>query len=300
MGSRAKVSIITPTFDRAAYLCAAIDSVLSQTFGDFELIVVDDGSTDDTRAVVERYQADDSRIRYFWQSNQGQSVARNRGIEEAEGEFICFLDSDNAWRPHKLERSLREFDEHPEADIVYGDFIVIDCAGKEIGTNRMKRYSGFVTPQLLKDNFVSMNTTMTRRACFAEMGGFDGNDRFAEDYGLWLRFSTRYHFRYIAEVLGYYRVMENQISSDKQQRFRANERLLLQFIERFPEVLTQGQKRRGLSYFYVRKARYEIFQGESRRALMDIGRSLKQDPLWRGPWKALARMVVGRRSGRPG
>src|SRR5690606_39583229 len=78
--------------------------------------------------------------------------------------------------------------------------------------------------ELIHDNFVSMNTTMTRRRCFDEMGGFDSKDRLAEDYSLWLRFSTRYSFLYLPEVLGYYRVMENQISSDKDSRLKANER----------------------------------------------------------------------------
>lgn len=248
MSSSPLVSVITPTFNRADYLPFAIESVLSQSVHDFELIVIDDGSTDGTAELMNRYLSD-SRIRYLQQENQGQSVARNRGIAEARGQYICFLDSDNAWVKSKIETSLKAFEDNPAADIVYGDYIVIDGEGAEQGVNRMARYSGRITPQLLRDNFVSMNTTMTRKRCFDEMGGFDNADRLAEDYGLWLRFSTRYQFLYVPEVLGYYRVMENQISSDKDSRFRANEQLLENFLKTFPSAGYPGRGAPGFKSF---------------------------------------------------
>ena len=287
------VSIVTPTYNRSDFLPEAIDSVLGQTYENFELIIVDDGSTDDTQALVESYQKD-PRIRYFYQANQGQSVARNRGIAESKGEFICFLDSDNAWLPQKLERSLLEFERFPAAHIVYGNSILIDENSAEIGKSTMKRYSGRITHHLLKDNFVSMNTTMTRRQCFDEMGGFNESDRVAEDYELWLRFSTKFEFRYIPEFLGFYRKMDNQISSDKQQRYEGNERLLLKFLEQYPNAVTGKQRRRGLSHFYIRKARYEMSVRAFRAALSDIAAAIQYDPWWQGPWRALAKMVLRR------
>ena len=297
MSSNPLVSVITPTFNRADYLPFAVESVLSQSVSDFELIVIDDGSTDGTAELMERYLAD-SRIRYLKQENQGQSVARNRGIAEARGQFICFLDSDNAWVSTKLENSLKAFEEHPEADIVYGDFITIDGEGHEHGVNRMARYSGRITPQLLRDNFVSMNTTMTRKRCFDEMGGFDSADRLAEDYGLWLRFSTRYQFLYVPAVLGYYRVMENQISSDKESRFRANEQLVQSFLKAYPSAVTRGEARRGLSYFFIRKGRYEYSSGQRRQAFRSLLRSLSKDPFWMGPWRFAVKMLLTSSRGR--
>ncbi|WP_226596280.1 glycosyltransferase family 2 protein [Marinobacter nauticus] len=297
MSSNPLVSVITPTFNRADYLPFAVESVLSQSVPDFELIVIDDGSTDGTAELTERYLAD-SRIRYLKQENQGQSVARNRGIAEARGQFICFLDSDNAWVSTKLKTSLKAFEEHPEADIVYGDFITIDGEGHEHGVNRMARYSGRITPQLLRDNFVSMNTTMTRKRCFDEMGGFDSADRLAEDYGLWLRFSTRYQFLYVPAVLGYYRVMENQISSDKESRFRANEQLVQSFLKAYPSAVTRGEARRGLSYFFIRKGRYEYSAGQRRQAFRSLLRSLSKDPFWMGPWRFAVKMLLTSSRGR--
>ncbi|MDL0429704.1 glycosyltransferase [Marinobacter sp. TBZ242] len=287
------VSIITPTFNRSDYLPEAIDSVLGQTYQNFELVIIDDGSTDGTKALMNAY-LEDQRIRYIYQSNQGQSVARNKGIAESNGEFICFLDSDNAWCPNKLDRSIMEFRNFPEADIVYGDIILIDEKSVEIGKSNMKRHSGKITFHLLKDNFISMNTTMTRKKCFDELGCFNESDRIAEDYELWLRFSTRFEFRYIPEFLGYYRIMEDQISSDKKQRFLGNERLLLDFIAQYPDAVTSKQRRRGLSHFYIRKARYEISIKSFRGAFSDITKGIKYYPWWQGPWRALAKLLVGR------
>ncbi|AMQ87246.1 glycosyltransferase family 2 protein [Marinobacter sp. LQ44] len=291
MSSRPLVSVITPTFNRADYLPVAVESVLAQTMPDLELIVIDDGSTDNTAAVMQPF-LEDPRVRYLAQDNQGQSAARNRGIESAKGDFICFLDSDNAWLVSKLDKALEAFRDNPQADIVYGDYIVIDAQGAEQGVNRMKRYSGRITPQLLQDNFVSMNTTMTRRRCFAEMGGFDNADRLAEDYGLWLRFSTRYQFLYLPEVLGYYRVMENQISSDKDSRFRANELIIRHFLGAFPQALSRREARHGMSGFLVRKGRYELSQGRYRTALKELARAATNDPFWSGPWRLAIKMLV--------
>lgn len=288
---RPVVSVVTPTFNRADFLPFAVESVLAQTFRDFELLVIDDGSTDSTRHLMESYTKD-LRVRYFYQPNQGQSVARNRGLEEARGEFICFLDSDNAWFPDKLQKSLDAFRVHPDVDVIYGDFLEIDETGAELGTNKMRRHTGHITSELLKDNFVSMNTTMTRRQCFSEMGGFDAADRLAEDYGLWLRFSTRYRFYYLPEVLGYYRVMEDQISSDKVRRLNANERLLLSFLDAYAGCVTSKQRRRGLSHFYLRRARLLATEKQFANAYKDILRAAKQDPFWQGPWRGAAKVTL--------
>lgn len=286
-----RVSVITPTYNRADFLGEAIDSMLAQTFDDFEMIIVDDGSTDGTRALVEQY-SDDPRIRCFFQENQGQSVARNLGIGKSTGEFICFLDSDNVWLPERLERSLAAFEGDPSADIVYADNITIDEHGREIGRDAMPRYSGRITHQLLKDNFVSINTTMIRRHCLEAMGGFSPDDRLAEDYSLWLRLSTRYAFRYVPEFWSKYRVMDDQISSDKDKRFWSNERLLRQFLGDFPDSVTRTQARRGMSFFYTRKARYEHSVGRMVAAWRTCLRAAWLFPFWQGPWRTMVVLLL--------
>ena len=272
------VSIITPTFNRETFLPVAIESVLAQTMGDFELIIVDDGSTDNSRAVIETYIAKDNRIKYFYQVNQGQSIARNLALKEAKGDYICFLDSDNYWPADRLAKSLAAFETYPDADIVYGDCITINEKGDVISHANMKRYSGRITPLLLKDNFVSMNTTTSRRKCFVEMGGMSGKRKVADDYDLWLKFSAKYKFQYIPEYLAYYRVMENQISTNKKLRFDTNEKIILDFLEAYPDSVSEEEKKNGLSAFYARKARHFAISGNKAEAKGALKHLFKINP----------------------
>ncbi|QEY11281.1 glycosyltransferase [Cellvibrio sp. KY-YJ-3] len=285
------VTIITPTYNREAFLPAAIESVLAQTYKNFEFIIVDDGSEDNSRKLIESYAEKDSRIKYLYQENQRQSVARNYALSVAKGDFICFLDSDNYWPHDKLEKSLKAFEQHPEADIVYGDCITIDEHGNELHRNNMRRYSGSIAALLLKDNFVSMNTTMTRRRCFNEMGGMSGKRRVADDYDLWLKFSARYRFQYIPEFLAYYRVMENQISSNKKLRFETNEKIILDFLAAFPDAVSEYEKKAGLTAFYTRKARHYA-ASDKKEAYKAIRIALGINPFSLGVWRSFAKIVV--------
>lgn len=285
------ISIITPTYNREAFLPAAIESVLAQSYKEFELIIVDDGSTDNSRELINAYADKDPRVKYLYQENQRQSVARNYALSIAKGDFICFLDSDNYWPHDKLEKSLKAFEQHPEADIVYGDCITIDEQGNELHRNNMRRYSGNIAALLLKDNFVSMNTTMTRRRCFNEMGGMSGKRRVADDYDLWLKFSARYRFQYIPEFLAYYRVMENQISSNKKLRFETNEKIILDFLAAFPDAVSEYEKKAGLTAFYTRKARHYA-ASDKKEAYKAIRIALGINPFSLGVWRSFAKIVV--------
>ena len=286
-----RVSVITPTFNRAGFIEEAVASVLAQTVSDFEMLIVDDGSTDNTREVLEPY-LEDGRVRYFYQENQGQSVARNRGLVESRGQYLCFIDSDNAWETDKLERQLTFMDEHPEVDVVYGDIITIDEGSHEIGRDNMSRFSGQITGSLLRDNFVSINTSMVRRHCFDQMGGFNEKDRLAEDYDLWLRYSTRFNFHYLPGYFARYRVMADQISSDKTARFWANERTLQKFLDTFGYSVSWGEKRRGWSVFCARRSRYLNSTGKRDAAFNDALRSIAQWPFQSTGWRALFRVAV--------
>jgi glycosyltransferase involved in cell wall biosynthesis len=285
------VTIITPTYNREAFLPAAIESVLAQTYKNFEFIIVDDGSEDNSRKLIESYAEKDSRIKYLYQENQRQSVARNYALSVAKGDFICFLDSDNYWPNDKLEKSLKAFADHPDADIVYGDCITIDEQGNELHRNNMRRYSGRIAGLLLKDNFISMNTTMTRRKCFDEMGGMSGKRRVADDYDLWLKFSARYTFQYIPEFLAYYRVMENQISTNKKLRFETNESIIQDFLAAYPNAVTAQEKKVGLCAFYTRKARHYA-ASDKRESYAAIRKALAISPFSQGVWRALIKILI--------
>lgn len=273
------ITIIIPTFNRRRYLREAIDSVMSQTVDEWELLIIDDGSTDMTGDFVKDTYTD-PRIKYFRQENQGQSVARNKGIFGSSGKYICFLDSDNRWYSNKLQRQLEEIENHPNFDVVYGDSHVIDGAGDIISSKNMARYSGRVTAKLLADNFISMNTTMTRSQIIKDIGGFNTNNRWDEDYELWLSISINSAFLYVPEYFGEYRIMGDQISDDKESRIQANERLILKFVAENPAIISRMEKKRALSKFYKRWA----YLARTERRYKDATRHYFQS-LWCWPFQ---------------
>jgi len=290
MSDTPTVSIITPTYNRAKFIKDAIDSVLDQSFSDWELLIVDDGSTDNTSELLTAYEGD-TRIYYIKQPNRGQSIARNVALSRARGKYIGFLDSDDTWYPDKLERQCAFLEAHPEVHIVHGDEAIIDEQGRETTRKNMRRYSGRITPYLLEDNSVSITTTLVRRECFESMGGFDSRYGVADDYDLWLRFSVCYRFHYQATLVANYRVMTDQISSDKRRRFYANERIIRDFLTQHQNCLTPTERRRGLSRFFCRKARYFATIGERRIAFAAIARALSYTPTSSTVWRGLYRVI---------
>ncbi|TGN41528.1 glycosyltransferase [Marinobacter confluentis] len=285
------VSVIMPTFNRAKFLPQAVGSVLSQSYADLELIIIDDGSTDDTVKVLAPFLNDD-RVRYFHQENRGQSKARNVGLNQASGEFIAFLDSDDTWATEKLKKQVALISRLPGAAIVHGDEETVNEKGEVISFDNMKRYSGRITRQLLADNSVSITTALVRRKCFDEMGGFQASHGVADDYDLWLRFSARYLFHYEPGIVASYRVMEDQISSDKRRRFAANEMIIRNFLNQYGDSVTPREKRWGLARFYCRSARYFASVGERKKAARDIVRAFSNAPMDSVVWRALFRILV--------
>lgn len=285
------ISIITPTFNRSQFIHYAIRSVITQTISNWELLIIDDGSTDNTKNIIEPYLTD-PRIKYFFQENQGQAAARNNGLRHSRGEFVCFLDSDNLWYPEKLKVQHEAMKSRPDIDVVYGDGDTINESGVVISTANMKRYSGRITEKLLKDNFVSFNTAMVRAASIKGIGGFDESVRFGDDYDLWLRLSAKSQFLYIPRVFSQYRVMSDQISSNKEARFSSNEATIKRFLSKNPGILNQRAINRGFSAFYVRRGRYRLGEGEYLIALRDFLKALRYTPFCVSTWRALAKWIL--------
>lgn len=196
------VSVIVPTFNYGHYVAQAIGSVQRQSLSSWECLVVDDGSTDDTRAVVERAAANDPRIRYLHQRNQGLSAARNHGIREATGEFLGLLDSDDLLEDRKLEVQSSFLQAHPEVDVVYGEmrYFSGDDPGRRrfsaIGRDRpwMPGTSGTgraLVKQLLRDNIMVVNCPLLRRTVVETCGPFDERLNANEDWEYWIRCALR-------------------------------------------------------------------------------------------------------------
>jgi glycosyltransferase involved in cell wall biosynthesis len=184
-----EVSVILPTYNRAWILKEAIDSVLAQDFKDFELIVVDDGSTDDTGQILDSYDQD---LMVLHQSNRGVSAARNRGIDAAAGRLIAFLDSDDLWLPRKLTTQVNFFNSNPAAVINQTEEIWIRNGIRVNPKTRHHKFSGMIFEKSLALCLVSPSAVMMKRSLFEEVGLFDEDLPACEDYDLWLRISWRY------------------------------------------------------------------------------------------------------------
>ena len=192
------VSVIIPTYNRAWIVRDAIDSVLGQTYADFELIVVDDGSTDRTPQILDAYG---DRLRVIRQANQGVSAARNRGIGESSGPLIALLDSDDIWLPKKLAVQVDFFKRNPAALICQTEEIWIRNGLRVNPGKRHRKPSGMIFERSLELCLVSPSAVMVRRELFEKVGLFDESLPACEDYDLWLRVGCRFSVHLIDKPL---------------------------------------------------------------------------------------------------
>lgn len=265
------VSVIIPTYNRKEYICAAIDSVLSQTITTYEIVVVDDGSTDGTGELLRQRYGD--QIRYFYQHNQGEAVARNRAIAESQGQLIALLDSDDVWHPNKLERQLQFFEAHPEVGLVSCQALVIDAAGESKRPTPI--YAAFV-PEIVPLETLILNSPLycssviIRKACLDEVGVFEPTIRYGEDRDLFLRVAARYPVGYVSEPLVSLRSHQGAqsrllIPAEEMER-RIRDRLKI--IERVFPLFTgdpkalESLRSRALAKEYVRAAIYDYVRGQ--------------------------------------
>jgi glycosyltransferase involved in cell wall biosynthesis len=251
-----QVSVIIPTYNGAHLLARAIQSVLGQTFRDFELIVVDDGSTDNTKELVSNIG--DERVRYIrHEKNRGPSAARNTGIKAANGPYIAFQDSDDEWMPDKLEKQMRAFANAPsEVGVVYSGFWRIkDDQKTYIPSSRIEPKDGNVHSLLLKSNFIGTPVVLMKRECFEKAGMFDEELPMLEDWELWIRISKYYQFKYINEPL----VTSYHISggvNERRQRTQARARKLI--LEKHYEDMKRNRKLLARLRLMVSKIYYQI------------------------------------------
>jgi teichuronic acid biosynthesis glycosyltransferase TuaG len=211
-----KVSVIIPTYQSAHYIRDAIDSALSQTYKNTEIIVVDDGSTDDTEDILKTYEG---KIKVIKQKNSGPSKARNAGILSSSGEYIALLDSDDIWLPNKLEKQMIVFREDPSIGLVYSDsyiFSDVETWNKTL-FQLGKPYEGSIHRQLFIKNFIPDLTVMIRRSFLLKAGLFNPAIVFGEDYALWLKVSKETRVGFVNEPLAKYRVHSSQLSSKEEQ-----------------------------------------------------------------------------------
>lgn len=213
-----KVSVIITAYNSMVYLPETLESVLRQTFTDFEVLIIDDGSSD--HIVQWASELVDARVRLISQENQGVGVARNTGIANAQGEYIAFLDGDDTWEPTKLEKQVCCLDENPKVGLVHTWLLGIDPQSKPTGRVMGSHIEGEVWEKIIERNMVACSSAMVRRSCFETVGVLDKNLRFAEDWDMWIRLATRYHFAVIKEPLVGYREHPNSKSKKYASRLQ--------------------------------------------------------------------------------
>lgn len=192
-------SVIIATYNRARFLPIAVESVLTQTFADFELLIVDDGSTDRTRSLIERYT--DARLRYIRQEQAGVSAARNNGVRQAQGSYIAFLDSDDRYRKDKLEITAAYIRDNPDYKIFHTEEIWYRNGQLLAQKGHHRKPSGNVFAQSLKLCCISISTAAIKRDIFEQVGHFDEQLPACEDYDFWLRVTARHPVLLISEYL---------------------------------------------------------------------------------------------------
>jgi glycosyltransferase involved in cell wall biosynthesis len=215
-----KITVIIPSFNCERYIRQTLDSVLAQTHPDLEVLVIDDGSTDGTPAIIESYG---EPVRLVLRKNGGVCRARNAGITMARGDFICLLDHDDYWYPDKLARQVQALCERPDAGVAYSTFRpwVVDPATRvhpspstidpsASGDGIDDDFSGWIYHHLLMDCYVLTSTAMFRREVFERCGGFDESLPYSEDWDLWLRISRVYPFVKLRTTTTLYRFHASQ------------------------------------------------------------------------------------------
>jgi glycosyltransferase involved in cell wall biosynthesis len=216
-----KVSVVIPAYNAITYLPEAVDSVLRQTYTDFEALIIDDGSSDQTADWAS--QIADSRVKLISQENKGLPGARNTGIIQAQGEYIAFLDADDLWTPTKLEKQVHCLENNPTVGLVHTWMLLVDEHGKSTGRVMKSNAEGDAWKQVVEKNVIACPSVMVRRYCFETVGLFDRNLRSIEDWDMWIRIAARYPFAVIKETLAYYRQLPSSMSKNCQvmeQAFR--------------------------------------------------------------------------------
>jgi glycosyltransferase involved in cell wall biosynthesis len=248
------ISVIIPAYNGEKTITKTIESVLNQTFTDFEIIVINDGSQDATLDIINSLK--DFRLKVFSYSNAGQAVSRNRGFSHSSGEFIAFLDADDLWIPTKLEAQLKALQDNPQAAVAYSWSDFIDEKGEFLRGASRSTLSGDVYAKLLLTDFLDNGSNpLIRRQALIEVGGFDETLTPAEDWDMWLRLAARYHFVLVPAPQILYRLSANSESSNLLRMESACVRVLESAFKQAPDSV-QHLKRHSFANVY----KYLIFK----------------------------------------
>ncbi|MGD1855757.1 MAG: glycosyltransferase family 2 protein [Leptolyngbyaceae cyanobacterium] len=294
------VSVVIPLYNSERTIGRAIKSVLEQTFSDFELIVIDDGSTDSSVNIVKTFK--DDRLRIFLFDNSGAPTARNRGIEKAKADLVAFLDSDDMWTPEKLADQVPIITNTPQAGLVYSWSDYIDtqdnvvCPGKRVTASKEleKNYASLLVSNFLENG----STPLIKKAVLHEVGGFDVLLKSSQDLDLYLKIAAKYQFLTIPKVQVKYRItpgsITSKIASNEQKEIEFIEQLFLKVPQKFKHL-----KRQKLSNLYRYLMLRTVEEGSSSvRGLIYLSKMLYYRPIlvfeqWRFITVMILKALIG-------
>jgi len=275
------VSVVIPCYEAAEDIGDAIRSVLRQTRDDHirEVLVIDDGSTDQAEDVVRRWEAEDERVQYTYQTNQGPSVARNRGVRKSEGSLVAFLDADDVWRPEKLETQVPFLREHSKVALVCSDYVE-----EKNGSRRRvwARHLDYRQDDLLESLYlrggpVMMSTVVVRRSVFREAGGFNPSILKGQDTDLWLRIAAEWPIHHLPAPLVVKRIRKGSVSADMPAKVRSLREITDRIAERYPRLEPYRERRHAmLSELLIRAW---LQQGERRGARNEALQTIRTRPI---------------------
>lgn len=277
MEKHIKVSIIIPVYNGEVFIARALDSALAQTLKAFEVIVVDDGSSDGTRAIVEQYG---QRVKYLYQSNKGPAAARNLGMKNARGEYIAFLDADDIWLPKKLEKQIALLEAKPDIGFVYCDNHFVDDAGKTIPNyvRKVKLMRGDILLDFFKEFFVMTPALVFRKSLQEKIGFFNEKLMVGEDFDYILRLAAASQADYVDQKLWNRVVRQKSLSRQDYILDKTNDlETMLRFIQEHPDFYAthRGAVKKHIADCYFHFGYRAMTEGKQDLAFRNLFCSLK-------------------------
>lgn len=279
------VSVIIPAYNAEQFIARTLESVLAQTYRNIEVLVIDDGSQDDTAAIVSRYKQQDDRVKLLYQVNSGVAAARNLAIQSARGEFIAPIDADDIWSPDAIAKLVLRFQQsRSDVGVVYTWSLDIDGQEQPTGGFHAAAIAGNVYKTMICHNFLgNASSTLIRRSCLDQVGGYDSQLRAqqaqgCEDWDLYLRLAAKYPFAVVPEFLVGYRKQANGMSGDYHQMARSQQLMLETAQQNHPEI-PGFLYRLSRSSFYLYLAHQCHSQGHAANTVFWLWQALKIDPI---------------------
>jgi len=276
------VSVVIPAYNAESTLESTLDSILAQTYAPLEIVIVNDGSIDRTKEILDSYSHKHKNVKYFSQENKGQSYARNRAIEASEGEFVAFMDADDIWESHKLEEQVKFLNKNPNIGMVYTEGYTITEDGARIAPfDCLREFTGDCYEQLAIENSIIGSTVMTRRSVLDDVGCFCESLGAAENWNLWLRISSKYKIDFLPDCLSYYRKHGGNMTSRKGHMLENRLIAIKKNFEMTFDYRGQNRKLENASYYQAYSSFGRAFLGDFEfvQARSNILNAIKLRPL---------------------